>query len=748
VLSKFGTLTARTVAENPRIARCLVDLFWSVVAAWWFHLIVVPEDPLLWKARSFVSSMLLGPCAHELVNTVRGVAIEVAKTKPWPLLTSALPRLDHGSLEFRTLQVGPNLATALRYLREDDKPVTLWIDALCINQADETEKGEQILRMAAVYANATPVLIWLGGYHGIRGRGCAAGEEGVNCEHRRQIQAAFYLVRCMGHRFQDWVLFWRTVDGEARRFHDGRAGLLEIYSRGWWQRLWVIQEVLLATAPVQMQCGTEVCTYHSFINAHHRMDRRNYYHEESGLVQAAGVATYFCAVFHEFSFSRSKDQPEVERISTAVFKAALGSACERVGLDSGMLYHPFHDRAFGARLQRVLLRTAGRFKCRDDCDRLFGVLGIVAGARGGSNSKARDVVTRLINFVPAALLPVAHSLQPLYESAGTATRLAMLSPALALSLWDFNYFFHAEHWSFHRPEYVVAESEDDQVQDLISRLRNAERIEFFTLLASYLATWTNTLAFLDAAHCGEDEDSDLPSWAPNWARQVGDTAYHFSTSRSREGQAKDRFRFIQDGKVLETWGRPRGTVHVVRPVATSPSRSQRRYEGFLSHSSAVKRDSLTQELLVYAAIVGMAASDPFPHPRRWLDWLLRRAWNARLEKHLPPLIMQWIMALFEECGKAAEQDSTTRVYSFDKRAREMGYLKAGEAARGDRIVFVPGCFHHLLLRRQPLGRHASVRWKLVGLVAFGTEEARERGCSEEEWARLRREGGLFKYRIT
>jgi hypothetical protein len=39
----------------------------------------------------------------------------------------------------------------------------LWADALCINQEDDREKGEQVGRMGEVFAEAQCVLVWLGG---------------------------------------------------------------------------------------------------------------------------------------------------------------------------------------------------------------------------------------------------------------------------------------------------------------------------------------------------------------------------------------------------------------------------------------------------------------------------------------------------------------------------------------------------------------------------------------------------------
>jgi hypothetical protein len=59
--------------------------------------------------------------------------------------------------------VGPNLAAALNARRERDlgqEPI--WIDAICINQADTNERSDQILRMRQIYAQAVLVTVWLG----------------------------------------------------------------------------------------------------------------------------------------------------------------------------------------------------------------------------------------------------------------------------------------------------------------------------------------------------------------------------------------------------------------------------------------------------------------------------------------------------------------------------------------------------------------------------------------------------------
>lgn len=55
-----------------------------------------------------------------------------------------------------------NLYDALKHLRHEHKPVSAWVDALCINQLDEIEKSHQLGKMATIYSNVYNVCIWLG----------------------------------------------------------------------------------------------------------------------------------------------------------------------------------------------------------------------------------------------------------------------------------------------------------------------------------------------------------------------------------------------------------------------------------------------------------------------------------------------------------------------------------------------------------------------------------------------------------
>ncbi|CAN9189491.1 unnamed protein product [Alternaria alternata] len=55
-----------------------------------------------------------------------------------------------------------NLAVALEHLQEEDRTITFWIDAICIDQSNSNEKSVQVQRMGDIFASAVVVLTWIG----------------------------------------------------------------------------------------------------------------------------------------------------------------------------------------------------------------------------------------------------------------------------------------------------------------------------------------------------------------------------------------------------------------------------------------------------------------------------------------------------------------------------------------------------------------------------------------------------------
>jgi hypothetical protein len=62
----------------------------------------------------------------------------------------------------KNVKVTESLAAALRRLVLPDRPRTLWIDQLCIDQNDDTEKATQVPHMGQIYRGTKRCLIWMG----------------------------------------------------------------------------------------------------------------------------------------------------------------------------------------------------------------------------------------------------------------------------------------------------------------------------------------------------------------------------------------------------------------------------------------------------------------------------------------------------------------------------------------------------------------------------------------------------------
>jgi len=66
------------------------------------------------------------------------------------------------STEMGCIPITTNLHAALKRLRDGFFDRIIWVDAICINQADTEERNRQVRCMAMVYARACRVIVWLG----------------------------------------------------------------------------------------------------------------------------------------------------------------------------------------------------------------------------------------------------------------------------------------------------------------------------------------------------------------------------------------------------------------------------------------------------------------------------------------------------------------------------------------------------------------------------------------------------------
>ncbi|RSM08235.1 hypothetical protein CDV31_008243 [Fusarium ambrosium] len=147
-----------------------------------------------------------------------------------------------------TLMVGQNLFVALQHLRRVDKPRTMWIDAICINQEDISERSSQVRNMGNVYRFASRVVVWLG-------------------ETNKDSDFIMGLLQDVGARMEQepngWIQYLESRAYESQAMHALHFLLL----RPWFKRVWIRQEIGLANNDSVVMCGHMVMPWQHFREA-------------------------------------------------------------------------------------------------------------------------------------------------------------------------------------------------------------------------------------------------------------------------------------------------------------------------------------------------------------------------------------------------------------------------------------------------------------------------------------------------
>jgi len=142
-----------------------------------------------------------------------------------------------------------------------DKLSSIWIDAICIDQQNDTEKGSQLKRMHEIYAGAQSVIVWLGPLPAIPNSSALISRfEDV----ARRVAHSFPGID--GVAFNDRML--ELSDGNAAKwenFHlikeipsDSWLAVRELAHNGYFRRQWIWQEVIASTADPVVVCGAHV----------------------------------------------------------------------------------------------------------------------------------------------------------------------------------------------------------------------------------------------------------------------------------------------------------------------------------------------------------------------------------------------------------------------------------------------------------------------------------------------------------
>ncbi|KAF1813456.1 HET-domain-containing protein, partial [Eremomyces bilateralis CBS 781.70] len=136
-------------------------------------------------------------------------------------------------IDNQSLDVTQNLYTALLHLRDHGCSRIIWIDAICIDQANDKEKEDQIPLMAEIYAKAHRVVVWLG-------------------EAENDSDRALEAIRLTGETTA------RISNTEL-----DQTAFLQLLQRPWFRRIWVLQE-MAAARHILIICGSIEIDGHAF----------------------------------------------------------------------------------------------------------------------------------------------------------------------------------------------------------------------------------------------------------------------------------------------------------------------------------------------------------------------------------------------------------------------------------------------------------------------------------------------------
>jgi hypothetical protein len=131
-------------------------------------------------------------------------------------------------------EISRNLEAALIKLRAST-PRTLWVDAICIDQANDYERNHQVTKIRLIYAMTKRIHVWIGvGFNGSR--------------------LTFTLLKLLRGRIVDSSGIRSLLTNPSFLQHLLR--LSELFTQEYFFRVWVTQEVVCAREAV-VHCGTD-----------------------------------------------------------------------------------------------------------------------------------------------------------------------------------------------------------------------------------------------------------------------------------------------------------------------------------------------------------------------------------------------------------------------------------------------------------------------------------------------------------
>lgn len=200
--------------------------------------------------------LLVLPCAGSTSQAYEFIHVSLLAKVKYEALSYAwgdLPATKTITIDQTDYYIRDNLFAALKALQLRSRRRHLWVDAVCINQEDFDERNGQVALMSQIYAKADEVIVWLG----------KAG---------RDYWGAMVLLDSLGSSEVSTRELSRSISEHAAVAHvKFWTELSLLCHRPYWQRLWIIQEVVLASK-IKAHCSSLIFDWERLDCLFQRMD--------------------------------------------------------------------------------------------------------------------------------------------------------------------------------------------------------------------------------------------------------------------------------------------------------------------------------------------------------------------------------------------------------------------------------------------------------------------------------------------
>jgi hypothetical protein len=173
------------------------------------------------------------------------------------------------------VSVTNHLWVALEHLRDDYIDIILWVDAICIDQSNDKEKGEQVQQMREIYRSPNATIVWLGPAADKSDLAFAETERlGKHLCETGIFDLMMGMATLPSHATDAYHAAEENVNEQLAELYkealDDLPKTLEfltamsnILNRNYWTRIWIRQEFVVSTF-VRINCGNATISFQHF----------------------------------------------------------------------------------------------------------------------------------------------------------------------------------------------------------------------------------------------------------------------------------------------------------------------------------------------------------------------------------------------------------------------------------------------------------------------------------------------------